>query len=90
MLELQSGDHQTHNGYDVFSFNGPLPACCPEDLQGQHVLIDGKPYTVKGVEMFALARSHDNPYPQNLNYGLLVEKWKGRGFGDYWENEKTI
>lgn len=93
MLELHAEDSFEITGRGtVYAFKGPLPACCPEHLFDQHVLINDEPYTIKGVECFALMRSHDHPYPQSLGYGLLVEKWRGRGFGDYWadKDEKAV
>jgi hypothetical protein len=42
----------------------------PDHLKGQLVSIDGKPYTVRGVETFLIARSESRPY--RLPFSLLV------------------
>lgn len=43
----------------------------PNNFEGQTVLIDGKQYTVAGVESFAIGRSREHPY--RLGFGLLVQ-----------------
>lgn len=46
------------------------PGCYdePDDLGGQHVLIDGKRYYCRGVESFRICR----PYPKSLDFALMV------------------
>lgn len=82
MLELHTdeGPWEISGRGDVYGFKGPLPACCPSDLQGQHVLINGANFTIIGVECFMINFGHNHPYPQSFEYGLLVKPWKGRGF----------
>ncbi len=58
---------------------GDLPT--PEILVGEAVEIDGRPFTVRQVETYAIARG-ENGYPAGLPIGLLVEKYPGtRGTG---------
>lgn len=65
-LQLTAGDwyHASGRGW-VATFPG-VPGLDPRTLNGAQVEIDGKPYTVQGVETFAIHDATGKPF------GLLV------------------
>lgn len=64
-MELHALTWQTVNGYPWAAFEG-IPEFDPRTLRGQSVIIDGKPFTVRGVEVYAVVN------PAGMRFGLLV------------------
>lgn len=60
-----SGRYHVSGRGEVFTVSGDYPE--PGELKGKTVVIDGARYEVRGVETFGI-----RPYPENMNFGLLV------------------
>ena len=75
MYEFTSkGKFKLYGRGNVYSIVESLPEGMwnPDDLRGMKVKIDGKEYTVKGVEAFKIGIAPNNPY--RLSFGLLVDE----------------
>jgi hypothetical protein len=64
--EFQAADWFTITGRGRVAAIKGIPGLNPGDLLNTEVLIDGKPYFIRGVETFAI------PDPTGRDFGLLV------------------
>jgi hypothetical protein len=75
MLSLKAQDWYTITGRGLMAAIGELPEGFYDPRQiskGERVLIDGTPYTVRGVEAFAVFCSPEHPYRHP--FSLLVKE----------------
>jgi hypothetical protein len=65
MLSLTSADRCTNSRGTVFTFEG-IPGLDPRKILDQQVIIDGREYTAKGVETYAIYDA------TGTNFGIAV------------------